>query len=312
MEKYAYRSELPKPPSFGGVNFESPLISVVMKIGCKFVVAATKKYQPKSDITRTIIQLPMEDGEKIDCYLVEPAGAKEELPVIMYYHGGGFIFPIQQMMIQNAEYYARKLHCRVFVPEYRLAPKYPFPIPLEDCYRSLTYICEQKKRFHIDDKKLIIYGDSAGGCLAAAVVQMCRDRKGPRALGQMLIYPVTSNLSNTVSMEEYKDAVWSKEANIHMWNLYLKEGDKGMLKYAAPLSSDNFSDLPGAYIEPQEMDSLRDEAIEYGNKLKAAGNQTEIKLIPGSYHGFDTDVNNEFIRGILDYRCEIMKKMLEK
>lgn len=312
MEKYAYRSDLPKPASFGGVNFESPIISVVMKIGTKFVKAAAKKYQPKSGVTRTIIQLPMEDGEKIDCFLVEPTGTEEDLPVVMYYHGGAFIFPIQQMMIQNAEYYARELHCRVFVPEYRLAPKYPFPIPLEDCYRTLTYVSEQKKRFHIDDKKLILYGDSAGGCLAAAIAQMCRDRKGPRALGQMLIYPVTSHLSNTGSMEEYKDAVWSRKVNKNMWNMYLKEGDKGMLKYAAPLFSDNFSDLPRAYVEPQEMDSLRDEAIEYEKKLREAGIQTELKIIPGSYHGFDTDLCNEFIREIVDYRCQVMKQMLEK
>ncbi len=310
MEKYQYNPELTIPQSLGNINFEKPLILGMMKLSLLKMNREAKRYQPPKGIKKSIFQMPTYDGTKIPCFLIEPENNTEDLPVIMYYHGGGFFAPIIKMMVENSAHFVKELNCRVFIPEYRLVSKYPFPIPLEDCYAALLHITKHANDYHIDKNKLILYGDSVGGCLAASVTHLVRDRKGPKSLGQMLIYPVLDHTLQHKSMEEYKESIWSKAANQHMWNLYLKNGDKGMLKYAAPLNSDDFSDLPPAYIEPQGMDTLRDEAIAYEEKLRASKIPTILNIVEGSCHGFDADYNNAFVQKVLKHRCEVMKKML--
>lgn len=98
----------------------------------------------------------------------------------------------------------------------------------------------------------------------------------------MLVYPVCDNESGKyASVENYKDAVWSKKANKTMWKTYLKQGTKN-IAYVVPIKSD-LRNLPPAYIEPQEIDILRDEVVAYADKLKAVGVAVEVNKIPGSY-----------------------------
>ncbi len=310
-QKYKYSKELRTPFSFGEIDFERPVVIKTMKLVFSGISRRVLKYKPPKGIKKTVFQIPTDDGMTIPCFLIEPENANDDLPVIIYCHGGGFIGPIQESMLQNAVYYTQNLNCRVFLPEYRLVPEHPFPTALNDCYAALLYINDHASEYRIDMKKLILYGDSAGGCLAAALAHIARDRNGPKAKGQVLIYPVTDNSMKQKSIEEYKDSVWSKSANRHMWNLYLKNGYQGMRKYAVPLKSDNFKDLPAAYVEPCEMDTLRDEGIEYAQKLMEAGIPTELNVIKGAYHGFDEDYSSSLVKKVLLYRCEVMKKMLE-
>jgi len=309
-QKYNYSKELRNPFSFGEIDFEKPVVIKTMKFVFSGISRRVLRYRPPKGTRKTVLQIPTEDGAFIPCFLIEPENANENLPVIIYCHGGGFIGPVQEHMLQNAVYYSQNLNCRVFLPEYRLVPEYPFPIPLNDCYDVLLYINNNAREYRIDMDKLIVYGDSAGGCLAAGITHLARDRNGPRAKGQMLIYPVTDNSMKQKSIEEYKDSVWSKSANRHMWNLYLKNGYQGLRKYAVPLKSDNFKDLPPAYVEPCEMDTLRDEGIEYAQKLIEAGIPTELNVTKGAYHGFDEDYSSNLVKNVLLHRCEVIKKML--
>ena len=310
MSKYNYSEELKAPLSFGEINFENPVINKAMQLIFLYIKWQTEKYKPPKGIRKTLFQINVHGSESIPCFLIEPQETTEDLPVIVYYHGGGFICPVQKMMLDNSSYFVERLKCRVFLPNYRLAPKYPFPIPLEDSYAALLHIQEHAKEYCIDMEKLIIYGDSAGGCLTAGVTHLIRDRGGPRAKGQMLIYPTTDNSMNHKSMDEYKDAVWPKKSNQHIWNLYLKKCEDGMLKYAAPLNSDDFTGLPAAYVEPAEMDTLRDEAVEYAHKLMRAGIPTELNIIKGAYHAFDAEHSSPLVQRVLNHRCEVMKMML--
>jgi acetyl esterase/lipase len=113
-------------------------------------------------------------------------------------------------------------------------------------------------------------------------------------------------------MNEYKDAPWTKTATIHMWNLYLKNGYMDKLGYAAPLHNSNFSNLPPAYIEALEIDTLRDEAIAYAEKLKDENIPVETYLVEGAYHGFDIDHTSALVKRVLEHRVKIMKKYLCK
>lgn len=125
----------------------------------------------------------------------------------------------------------------------------------------------------------------------------------------MLVYPVCDNESGKyASVENYKDAVWSKKANKTMWKTYLKQGTKN-IAYVVPIKSD-LRNLPPAYIEPQEIDILRDEAVAYADKLKAAGVAVEMNKIPGSYHGFDSDFKSSLVKRVYEKRYQVIKRML--
>lgn len=208
-------------------------------------------------------------------------------------------------MLENAIYYAKNLNCRVFMPEYRLMPDYVFPTQLNDCYESLEYVY---KEFNIN--KLILYGESAGGCLAGVIAQKARDENGPNIDGQMLIYPCCdSDGAKYDSMSYYRDARFTDTMNFSMWEMYLKNTKS--MKYTSPIECKNLENLPKTYIEPHEIDTLRDEAIAYGKKLQIAKVPTEINLIKGSYHSADSQRDSPYIQKILGYRSKVMDKMFK-
>lgn len=165
------------------------------------------------------------------------------------------------------------------------------------------------ERLGVDKGRVLVYGDSAGGCLAESVTLLNRDRENYHLRGQMLVYPVCDNESEKyASVKNYKDAVWSEKANETMWKTYLKRGTKN-IAYVVPIKSD-LKNLPPAYIEPQEIDILRDEAVAYADKLKAAGVAVEVNIIPGSYHGFDSDFRSSLVKQVYEKRYQVINRML--
>ena len=298
--KYPYSPELPKPFSFGDLNFES---NPVVKLGFKAYIALTKAQVKK-------LHCPKKRVGEIDCYQVEPQ-TEEKLPAILYCHGGGFVFPLQPMMFQNSAYYRDRLGCRVFLPEYRYAPKFPFPTPLEDCLNTYKYIYENAECLRVDRNRMIVLGDSAGGALAAAVCLRLRDEGYNAPVCQVLLYPVTDNSMRHESMVSCADANWTRSATAHMWSMYLKNGDRGQLSYAAPLQSADLRGLPPAYVEVCEFDCLRDEGLAYAEKLKTGGVPVESHVVKGAYHGYDAFIEVPLVREHLEKRVNFMKKYLE-
>lgn len=311
MSKYNYSDELRQPFGFGDFNFEKPIPLMIMRLFFSIMNAQAKRYKVSSGLKKSIVQIQITEETSIPCFVIEPETTLDKLPAIIYIHGGAFIGPVQRLMIQNAAFYANALNCRVFVPEYRFAPRYPFPTSLYDSYNSYEHIVENANKYNIDRDKIIIYGESSGGCLAASVCHMIRDNKKHIPKAQMLIYPVTDDSLTSESMEKYKDAFWSKQASKHMWRLYLKNGDFGMKGYAAPLQNQNFNNLPPAYIEPAEIDVLRDEAIAYAEKLTSAGILIELNIIKRAYHAFDSDRNSPLTKRVLEHRLEFMKTIFK-
>ena len=310
MSKYDYSKELKKPISLGNINFENAIIRALIRTGCRLSDLQIKLQKSNKDISGKTVHIPVADNVKIPCTVIEPANIKTSLPAIIYFHGGAFVLPLASLMTKNAIYYAEKLQCRVFLPRYRLAPEHPFPTPLYDCYNAFNHLTENADTYFIDKDNILIYGDSAGGCLAASVCHMLRDNKKNMPNAQMLIYPVTDNSVTSKSMDEYKDAAWTKTATVHMWNLYLKNGHTDMLGYAAPLHNSDFCNLPPAYVEAAQMDTLRDEALAYADKLSDAKKPVETYLVEGAYHGFDKDHTSPLVKKVLKHRIKVMRNYL--
>ena len=293
---YDYSDELPKTTSFGELDLESPAFYPEL-------------IAYRNELRQEVMNLHPKHFSMgaFECFMIGP-DTEEELPAILYLHGGAFIFPLEPMMFRNGGYYAEHLGVRVFLPEYRLAPENPFPIPFDDCIFSYKYLLEHSRELHLDPARIAVLGDSAGGALAAALCLKLRDLKMPLPVRQMLLYPVTDNSMAFESINRYAHGSWSRTANRHMWNMYLKDGDHGMLQYAAPLRATDFSGLPGAYIEVAGMDCLCDEGSAYAKKLEEAGINVDHHIVPRAYHGYDSCFNSPLVQRELSRRTVYLRK----
>lgn len=307
-----YSSELKKGLHFGNLNLENPIVELCMSAISEYRNRRLSNFRSTYGNRIQKIKLPVSSRYDIDCYVIEPEHSeKEVLPVIVYFHGGGFTSKLQELMFHNGDYLAGQLKCRIFLPEYRVAPKVNCPVILQECYRSLCYIVKNAPRLKIDPKNLFVYGDSAGGCIAASVTQMCRDKKGSDIKGQLLIYPATDNSMSFPSMDQFAYAPWSKSANGHMWNLYLRGcTGKQVMKYAVPLKCRQFKGLPDAYVEVAEIDILRDEGIQYANRLKRVGVPVQLHVMKGAYHGFDSNYDAPMTLRALDNRLTFIRERI--
>ncbi len=308
LTQYPYRPELKKPGPLGGIDFGNPALAPMVGMVVQNLRRAVRHWAPPEGIAFRTLSILSWDGAAVECFVVEP-DRDEALPGMLYCHGGGFFLPLEVSSLELAAVYAKSLGARVFLPDYRLLPDHPYPYPLQDCLAAWKMTTQAGG--HRLDGRLLLYGESAGGALAAGLAQFLRDEGRPLPRGQVLVYPALDNRSELYpSVEQYSNAVWTKRANAQMWSGYLKDGAQGPEGHAVPLRGTDFSGLPPVYIELQGIDLLRDEGAAYGERLREAGVAVEVNVIEGSYHGFDTDVENPFVQDILDQRVRAMAELL--
>lgn len=255
------------------------------------------------------IRFPGYNGKKIKARFFSPTDADEKLPCILNFHGGAFVGEGMPHQVNYCLNFAEQLKCKVMFVEYRVAIDHPFPTPVEDCYAALEWVYKNSEKLGVDTEKVAVFGDSAGGSLAAAVCHMAKDRAIKMPCFQMLIYPVTDSGMSTESAKKYVDVPeFNALGNKLMWKLYLKNGDFGTPQYAAPLLADSFAGLPAAYVETAQFDCLHDEGVAYAEKLKAAGVEVTLNETKGSYHGFDIHMEKKHSKHMLAERTEILRK----
>ncbi len=229
-------------------------------------------------------------------------------PGLLYIHGGGFQMegtPVHLSMLQNM--IQASGHTAVYV-KYHLSPRHPFPAALFDCYHALLWMKEHAEFLNINEHNITVAGDSAGGNLAAGVTLLSRDKNGPKIKKQMLIYPVLDVLQQTASMREFTTTpMWNAILNDAMWKAYLKNGDLGMIQYASP-SLAHLEHLPEAYIETAEFDCLRDEGIQYAEKLLNAGVSVTSHHTLGTVHGYDAVFYSRLMKNMLQNRISFLKR----
>lgn len=247
-------------------------------------------------------------GEPIEILILEPDEASDCENCLVYFHGGGFLFPAAGYHYRLAVHYAKETPCKVVFVQYRLTPKHPFPIPAEDCYAAFCWAKE-----NVGCKFLAVGGDSAGGALAAAVAQMSRDRMGYCPLFQLLVYPVTDRRMDTESNRRYTDTpMWNSQLSVKMWDAYLTDPNTPDLAYASPMEAKSFSDLPSAYVETAEFDCLHDEGLAYAEALRAAGVSVWVNETVGTVHGFDIVQNAPITQAAVAARIDYMREMFHE
>ena len=223
----------------------------------------------------------------------DPNGA----PVLVFFHGGGFVIGDLDTHDNQARRLCRDLEALVVSVDYRLAPEHPFPAPLDDCFAATRWVAEHAAELGADPRRLAVGGDSAGGNLATAVALRCRDEDGPALAAQLLIYPVTdlSTPDRPSRVDNAEGYLLTRDDMSWFESAYVPDG-QATDPLASPLLAD-LSGLPPSVVVTAEYDPLRDEGDAYAEALRAAGVSVVHERFDGLIHGF-------FGMGPLSTACE--------
>lgn len=214
---------------------------------------------------------------------VLPGGA-----CLYYIHGGGMVLGSADSTDLIAEPLTMRLDCVTVAVDYRLAPENPHPAPVDDCYAGLQWIWSNAKRLQVDRQRIVIYGASAGGGLAAATTLMARDQEGPQIAYQLLANPMLDDRNESASSHQIRDlGAWDRDENIEAWKLLLDDhaGAKDISAYAAPARAESLAGLPPTFIDVGDLDVLRDEGVEFATRLMQSGVPVDLRVYAGAVHG---------------------------
>jgi acetyl esterase/lipase len=179
-----------------------------------------------------------------------------------------------------------------------MAPEFPFPTPLEDCFAALKWLLGQSQSLNVDSKRIILIGDSGGGNLTAGLSLLARDRGvSPPPAKQILIYPMLDDRSSDIAAlkpDDPRTQYFSGYINMSKvcWDAYLGKPTGASLNpetqsYACPARAEVLAGLPPTYIDVGSLDLFRDESLAFASKLVAANVDVEFHLYEGVPHCFD-------------------------
>ena len=210
-------------------------------------------------------------------------------PGIYHIHAGGMITGDRLLGPLTMLPWIVEYDAVLVTAEYRLAPEFPDPYPVEDCYAGLVWAAENAGELGIDPDRIMIAGASAGGGLTAGTALLARDREGPRLIGQMLMCPMLDDRDESVSTAQYDVGTWIRDHNRVGWSALLGErrGTADVSIYAAPARATDLSGLPPAFIDCGSAEVFRDEDVAYATALWRDGVQAELHVWAGGFHGFD-------------------------
>jgi acetyl esterase len=230
-------------------------------------------------------RVPVAGGE-ITVRVYKPAGMGPH-PVLVFYHGGGWVIGDLYTHDGICRAMVNAAGCAVASVDYRLAPEFKYPVPVEDSYAGLLWVVANATRLGLDPARIAVGGDSAGGNLAAVMSLLARDRRGPRLLLQILVYPVTNYDFGTASYRENATGfVLTTEDMRWFWRHYLSREEQGREMMASPIQAKSLADLPPALVVTAGCDPLRDEGEAYAARLRDAGVAVTLTQYPGMFHGF--------------------------
>ena len=218
-----------------------------------------------------------------------PHAAIDRGPVIMYFHGAGWVMGDSTTHDRLVRELAVGANATVMFVDYDRAPEHRYPVAIEEAYAATCYVSGHAEELGVDAARLAVAGDSVGGNMATVVSLLAKQRSGPGIAGQLLFYPVTNADFESGSYQQFADGPWlTKSAMEWFWDQYLPDHSLRKDPTASPLmaSPEQLSGLPPAVIITAENDVLRDEGEEYGRKLIEAGVEVVTTRYNGTMHDF--------------------------
>ena len=207
-------------------------------------------------------------------------------PVLVWFHGGGWVLGGLDGGIHTLRLLANVAECVIVSVDYRLAPEHRFPAAVDDCLAATRWVAEHVAEIGADPARIAVGGDSAGGNLAAVVAQLARD-DGPELAFQLLVCPVTdSDFTRASYIANNEGYLLSTEMMEWFWAQYMgPDGDRSDPR-VAPIRTADLGGLPTAHVIAAEFDPLADEAVAYAQAMEAAGVDVTMVLAEGHIHDY--------------------------
>ena len=233
--------------------------------------------------------LPVGPTGEVSVRIYRPKGAKGTLPIVMYFHGGGWILGSKNTHDRLLRDLVNGTNAAFAFVNYTPSPEAQFPVPIEQAYAATKYIAEHGRELDLDGTRLAVAGDSVGGNMTAAVTLLGKERKGPEIRYQVLMYPVTDSSMSTESYSDFADGPWlTKPAMAWFWDAYAPNQNDRKKITASPLqaSIEQLRGLPPALIAVDQYDVLRDEGEAYAQKLILAGVEVTAIRVLATHHDY--------------------------
>ncbi|KUJ14453.1 alpha/beta-hydrolase [Mollisia scopiformis] len=208
-------------------------------------------------------------------------------PTILWFHGGGFFSGHPFTGLSNLLPFTTTHNALIATPTYRLAPEFPDPAPLNDCYAALLYLSSHPL---INPHKIMLAGSSAGAGLAAGVALFARDHAGPKIEALMLQAPMLDDRLKTASSWQFVDSGTFSRGSAEMgWGALLgerrgAEGEGVVSGYAAPGREGELGGLPEVFCEVGSAEVFRDEVVQFVDRIWRAGGKAELHVWAGAFH----------------------------
>ena len=249
------------------------------------LISENKIMVPPSKVDTSGKNIPV-NGGNIHLRIYTPKVGNGPFPVIVYYHGGGWVIANLDTYGASAQSLAEQTGAVLVSVAYRQAPEYKFPTAHNDSYAAYEWVLKNAASIKGDPKKVAVVGESAGGNLAAAVSMMARDKGAALPVHQVLVYPIAGYDLNTESYQKYSKAKpLNKPLMEWFYNKYLRgpaDGKNPMIS----LVTANLKGMPATTIINAELDPLQTEGGTLADRLKSAGVSVTRKVYDGVTHEF--------------------------
>ncbi|NML48295.1 alpha/beta hydrolase [Ramlibacter sp. G-1-2-2] len=229
------------------------------------------------------LEISTRDGARLPARLVAPE--QGALPVLVYFHGGGFTIGSVDSHDTLCRVLAKEAGCAVLSVGYRLAPEHRFPTAVNDAWDAVQWLATQGAALGLDTSRMAVGGDSAGGTLAAVCATLARDAGLPLRL-QLLFYPGCAARQESPSHLRYHEGLLLEQAHIeYFFRHYIDAGERDDWRFA-PLNTPDVEGVAPAWFGLAECDPLVDDGLAYADKLRAAGVAVELEIYRGVTHEF--------------------------
>ncbi len=264
----------------------------------RWLVGSASPLMPGKRVDGVERRIVRAGGVKLRVYIpAEPSGAG-----LLWIHGGGLVLGAAAMDDVHCGETARELGVTIVSVDYRLAPRHPFPAAIDDCFAGWQWLRSNLGELGLDADRLAIGGQSAGGGLAASLVQRVHD-EGDAIAAQWLFCPMIDD--RTAADRSHDDTdhfIWNNRSNLVGWSSYLGGhfGTETLPPYAAAARRTALAGFPPAWIYASDIELFHDEDVDYARRLEEAGVDVTLEIVSGAPHGFeawasDTDLARDLL-----------------
>ncbi len=289
-------------PGLRAATEKSPKVNIQNRF-MRMLAASASSLIPGKRVDGVERRIVRHGGVKLRVYVpAGPSGAG-----LLWVHGGGLVLGAAAMDDTLCGETARQTGVTIVSVDYRLAPRHPFPAAIDDCHLGWTWLLGNVDQLGLDADRLAIGGQSAGGGLAASLVQRVTD-EGDSVAAQWLFCPM---LDDRTAADRSRDSVdhfiWNNRSNLVGWSSYLPGvvGADMLPAYAAAARREDLAGFPPTWIYTSDIELFYDEDLDYARRLQAAGVDVTLDVVSGAPHGFEAWAANSDMAKSLVARARV-------